>query len=184
MRLGGPRGGLLFFENTTRAPGSPPRNQCRPAGEIALWIGTYRRAAHSGHRPGYKFAECASECPLQIAYERPVRPGRGTGTFSRDCGRRGIDPHSGELIQARRKMSQSPGGGRMGVLIPDNVPSRRQNQSPAPLGHPTTPAPPRKNPRQRHAGRRGQSLKGISILAQGSHRRWLPWVPALPTDQS
>ena len=118
------------------------------------------------------------------SYERPERPGRGTGTFSRDCVRRRIDPRSGELIQARGKMSQSPGGGRMGVPIPDNVPSRRQNQSPAPLGHPTTPAPPRKNPRQRHAGRRGQSLKGISILAQGSHRRWLPWVPAPPTDQS
>ena len=25
---------------------------------------------------------------------------------------------------------------------------------------------------------RGQSLKGISILAQGSHRRWIPWVTA------
>ena len=66
--------------------------------------------------------------------------GGGTGTFSRDCVRRRIDPRSDELIQARGKMSQSPGGGRMGVPIPDNVPSRRHNQSPPPLGHPTAPA--------------------------------------------
>jgi hypothetical protein len=31
---------------------------------------------------------------------------------------------------------------------------------------------------QRDAVSRRQSLKGISILAQGSHRRWIPWVPA------
>ena len=30
---------------------------------------------------------------------------------------------------------------------------------------------------QRDAVSRRQSLKGISILAQGSHRRWIPWVP-------
>ena len=29
-----------------------------------------------------------------------------------------------------------------------------------------------------------QSLKGISILAQGSHRRWIPWVPAPQASQS
>ena len=29
---------------------------------------------------------------------------------------------------------------------------------------------------ERDAVSRGQSLKGISILAQGSHRRWIPWV--------
>ena len=33
---------------------------------------------------------------------------------------------------------------------------------------------------ERDAVGRRQSLKGISILAQGSHRRWIPWVPAPP----
>ena len=31
---------------------------------------------------------------------------------------------------------------------------------------------------ERDAVPHGQSLKGISTLAQGSHRRWIPWVPA------
>ena len=29
-----------------------------------------------------------------------------------------------------------------------------------------------------------QSLKGISTLAQGSHRRWIPWVRVPPKVQS
>ena len=77
------------------------------------------------------------------SYERPVRPGRGTGTFSRDFVRRGIDPHSGELIQARRKMSQSPGRWLMGGPIPEKVTSSSQSQSLPPLARPTTPEHPK-----------------------------------------
>ena len=37
---------------------------------------------------------------------------------------------------------------------------------------------------ERDAVSRGQSLKGISTLAQGSHRRWIPWVRVPPKAQS
>ena len=41
-----------------------------------------------------------------------------------------------------------------------------------PFPHPIHPPP------ERNAASRRQSLKRISILAQGSHRRWRPWVRA------
>jgi hypothetical protein len=43
---------------------------------------------------------------------------------------------------------------------------------------------PRTTRSESDAVARRQSLKGISILALGSHRRWIPRVPAPPKVQS